>query len=356
MLRFVFLPAAVSLFLATPILRAQDRTANDLAFSGLVDVYYELNFNHPASRVSQLRNFDVAAGQFSLNMLKLTLERAAEPAGFRVDLGFGKAFEIIHAGEASPAAVRYVEQAYVSLKPRQAKGLQLDLGKFVTSAGAEVIETDANWNYSRSILFAWAIPYYHAGVRAAAPLGRFTLGAQLVNGWNNVEDNNTGKTIGLTGSFSAGGVSWSHAYYAGPEKSEQNRGRRHLYDTTFLARARKASFYLNFDYGLERGATDRDAAWYGVAGAARLPLNETIAVAPRLEWFRDRDGFSTGVPQTLKEFTLTAECKLAEGFIGRLEYRRDWSNEAFFSRGAGPALAKSQSTLLAGFVAAFGAK
>src|ERR1035438_296348 len=41
----------------------------------------------------------------------------------------------------------------------------------MTSAGAEVIETNQNWNYSRSLLFAWAIPYYHFGLRASIPIG-----------------------------------------------------------------------------------------------------------------------------------------------------------------------------------------
>jgi len=34
-----------------------------------------------------------------------------------------------------------VEQAYVTFKPAKAKGFELDFGKFVTSAGAEVIES-----------------------------------------------------------------------------------------------------------------------------------------------------------------------------------------------------------------------
>ena len=37
----------------------------------------------------------------------------------------------------------------------------MDFGKFVTSAGAEVIEAKDNWNYSRSLLFVNAIPYLH---------------------------------------------------------------------------------------------------------------------------------------------------------------------------------------------------
>ena len=332
-------------------------SAGGIDFSGLVDGYYSLNFNHPASRTNQLRNFDVMANQFSLSMAKLVMEHSADPVGFRVDLGFGKAFDLVNGAEASPAAFRNIEQAYVSYKPASLKGLQLDFGKHVTMAGAEVIETHSNWNYSRSLLFAWAIPYYHMGLRASMPAGKhFTAGFHLVNGWNNVEDNNSGKTIGLTGAVAAGPVTWSNNYYAGPEKFGTNEGWRHLYDTTILVTGSKASAYLNFDYGVDKLVTSGSNAWYGVAGAARFSLTDHVALTPRLEWFKDRDGFSTGTAQTLKEFTLTGEYKWAEGLLSRLEYRRDWSDQPFFERGVTPGGSKNQTTLLVGFVAYFGPK
>ena len=128
------------------------------------------------------------------------MEHTPDPVGFRVDFGFGRAFDIVHSTETGPSVFQNIEQAFVSFKPDKAKGLQVDFGKFVTSAGAEVIETHSNWNYSRSLLFAYAIPYYHFGVRATQPIGKhFSAGVQLMNGWNNVEDNNSGKTAGFTG-------------------------------------------------------------------------------------------------------------------------------------------------------------
>ena len=357
-----FLTGALLLGLAHPGLaqpasgsRPAVGSAAGIEFSGLVDGYYSFSFNRPASRANQLRNFDVMANQFSLNMAKLVLEHSADPVGVRVDLGFGKAFDIVHGGEAAPSAFRNIEQAFVSYKPAKAKGLQLDFGKHVTMAGAEVIETPSNWNYSRSLLFAWAIPYYHMGLRASMRAGEhFTAGFHLVNGWNNVEDNNSGKTIGLSGAVAAGPVTWSNNYYAGPEKAGDNVGWRHLYDTTFLVNGSKSSFYFNFDYGVDRNPGAGGNAWYGFAGAARFALTDRTALAPRLEWFNDRDGFSTGTAQKLKEFTLTSEYRMAEGLLTRVEYRRDWSDQPLFERGAGPGLWKNQDTLLAGFVAYFG--
>ena len=170
-------------------------TRGGVDFYLLGDVYYDVNFNHPISDYNQLYNFNVKANQAHLNMAKFSMEKASGPVGFRVDLGYGKTFDIVGGSDKAPDGMKYLEQVYLEFRPSHMHGIQLDVGKFVTSAGAEVIETNANWNYSRSLLFAWAIPYYHLGVRATIPVTKtFSTGVQLVNGWNNVKDNNDGKT------------------------------------------------------------------------------------------------------------------------------------------------------------------
>ena len=339
-------------------------------FSGLVDGYYSFNANHPASQVNQLYNFDDKTNQFSLNMAKLSLSHSPDPVGFQVDLGFGRAFEIFNRQPSEQASdtFRFLKEAYLSLKPPKAKGLEIDFGKFVTSAGAEVIETNGNWNYSRSLLFALAIPYYHFGVRTSIPIGKyFTGGVQIINGWNNIGDNNSGKTVGVTGTLTTKKFSWSNNYYAGPENNDTSKGWRHLYDTTFLfTPSTKLSSYINFDYGQNRNfsflsgvavpGTPLLSKWYGVAGALHLQANSRWSFTPRLEWFKDRDGFATGVAQDLKEFTLTGEYKMVEGFLARLEYRRDWTNQPFFDYGGVPGSKKDQNTVALGVLAYFGPK
>jgi len=322
-------------------------------FSALADVYYGLNFNHPASQANQLRAFDVNASQLRLNMTKLTMEHSPDPVGFRVDAGYGRAFDIMHGSERGPGVFRYLPQAYVSLKPKSARGLQVDFGKFSTAAGAEVIETNSNWNYSRSLLFAYAVPYYHFGLRATMPAGRhFTGGLQVINGWNCVEDNNSGKTVAMVATVATSKLTWTQAYLTGPEKTDTNKGNRHLYDTTLvLTPGSKVNVYLNFDYGVDKKVDRGSMRWVGVAGAARFAVTPWLAVSPRLEWFNDADGFTTGTVQKVKEGTLTAEFKIRKWLLTRLEYRRDWSNALFFNRGADLAASRGQTTLLAGLVA-----
>jgi hypothetical protein len=327
-------------------------------FSGLVDGYYDFNFNHPASQTNGLYNFDTAANQFSLNMVKLSMSHPADPIGFQVDFGFGHAFDMINGIDDNGLRTKNIEQAYVSWKPKgKDSGFQVDFGKFVTSAGAEVIESNANWNYSRSLLFSWAIPYYHMGLRLTETKGHFTGGFQLVNGWNNVEDNNSGKTLGFVGNITTKKISWNNNYYTGPENTGTNTGWRNLYDTTLLfTPADKFNAYLNFDYGQNKsgsGSSEATAKWYGVALAAKLQMNDHNAFTPRVEWFKDKDGFSTGVAQSVKEFTFTYEHKWTQGLLARLEYRRDWSDKPFFERGS-VGFSKHQDTLALGIIAFFG--
>lgn len=333
-----------------------------ITFSGLVDAYYSLNFNHPASKNNVIRNFDVKANQFSLNMAKLSVEHTPDPVGFKLELAAGRAMDVFHATDpAGSEVVKHVFQAYVSLKPEKWKGIQLDFGKFVTSAGAEPTETHLNWNYSRSLLYANG-PYYHMGARLSVPLSSyFTAGVQLVNGWNNVEDNNSGKTGGLTFGLTTSKLNIFHTYYFGNEKTDtvdgvkvDAPGMRHFWDTVVAVNpSGRISGTFNFDYGIDKNPLATDAHFYGFSAMARFAVNDMIQFSPRYDWYKDRDGFITGVAQTLQEFTFTGDVKLPKGFLMRAEYRRDWSSQPFFDHGNERANWMSQPTALVGMIAVF---
>lgn len=336
-----------------------------LDISGTVDGYYSFNGNHPNSptNFNGLYNFNDRADSFDLSLAKLTLNHDPDPVGVHVDFGFGRTMDFLHPSDST--GVKYLEQAFVSLKPPKAKGMELDFGEFVTSAGAEVIEAKDNWNYSRSLLFAWAIPYYHFGLRSTMPITKsFTGGIQVVNGWNNIEDNNSGKTIGLTGAYVKPKFSYFANYYVGPENSSTNKGFRNLIDTTLLLTPPgKLNAYINYDYGQNRNAailttsyvTTSLARWQGIAVAAHYQATPKVAITPRFEYFKDYQGFETGTAQDLKEFTLTAEYKLVEGVLFRGEYRGDFSDASYFVKGSGNS-DKNQHTLTFAVVGFFGPK
>jgi hypothetical protein len=327
----------------------------------MVDGYYSFDNNHPQSGFNQLYNFDDKTNQADLNLLKLTVSHDPDPVGFRLDLGYGRTMGIIHpSGSTDPDFFRYVEQAYISVKPKGWKGFEADFGDFVTSAGAEVIESKDNWNYSRSLLFALAIPYYHFGLRTSMPIGSsLNFGVQVVNGWNEVVNPYGGnmKTVGITGAITRKKYTWSHNYYIGPQYTATNNRNRALYDTTLLLTPNeKLSAYLNFDYGQQRRMMSGLDHWIGFAGALHFQMTKHFAVSPRAEYYNDSTGFTTGTVQKLHEVTVTGEYKVLDGLLGRLEFRRDGSNMPYFDHGTLPASSKSETTLSLGMIAYFPVK
>ncbi len=354
--------------------------------SGFVDGYYGYNFNKPFNRRNQLRNFDFKNNEFALNLAELVVEqKASEDSrfGFRLDLDFGPATDWVHSAEPGGGDVyKHVQQAYGSFLAPVGKGLQIDVGKFVTWNGAEVIETKDNWNYTRGLLFAWAIPYYHAGVRATYTVNdKVTLMGALVNGWNNVEDNNGGKTVAVSLTVKpTKKLTIIQNYTGGPEQDDSVpvpagiKGKnffRHLSDTVVTYNVNRKVFLMgNYDYAIERERTAGNKVhWQGLAAYLHFMPSEKWAFTPRFEWFQDHDGFATctedllarcSLRKTFKEITLTGEYKFATNVLGRLEFRNDWADTPFFRKNTQlpllnpeSVLSKHQATITAGLVFSF---
>jgi hypothetical protein len=232
----------------------------------------------------------------------------------------------------------------------------------VTAIGNEVIETKDNWNYSRSLLFALAIPYYHEGVRVTySPNDRLTLQADLVNGWNDVVDNNTGKSVGGSITYKpTPAVSLIENYMGGPEQPGTNTGWRHTSDSIISYTVNKqTSVALNYDYGHDGGQASvrgpTGVVWQGVAAYLKYQPNNWFAVAPRYEYLKDKDGFMTGVSQNLQEFTFTMEFKHKDGVLMRVEYRGDFAGTPYFA-GDTTLLKKTQNEFTVGWIYAFSSK
>lgn len=326
--------------------------------AGTVDVYFHYNFNEPATgSKTPLRNFDFDHNQFSFALAEVALIKPPtgdDRVGFRLDLDYGPVTDWVHAADpAGLEVVKHIQQAYISYLAPVGRGLSFDIGKFVTQHGAEVIEAKDNWNYSRSLLFAWAIPYYHMGIRVGyAPNDIVTLGATVNNGWNNVTDNNSQKTYGLQAIVKpVAAVSIVQNYMAGPEQTGNTDDWRHLVDTTVTYTVNgRFSVMGNYDYGRDRSARE-SVTWQGIGLYAKAQVNPYFALIPRWEYYNDEDGFTTGTTQDVQEFTLTAEVKHSQGLVTRFEYRRDWSDVGFFRKDG--RATDDQHTVSVGFVYAF---
>jgi hypothetical protein len=339
-----------------------------------VDSYYGYNLNSPANRTSGLRLFDNATNQFALNLIEVGLDKtpdASSRLGYDFTLGFGNAMNVVNSTDPGGLGfAQYLKQAYASYLAPVGKGLTLTFGKFVTPVGAEVIESNKNWNYSRSLLFNYAIPFYHFGLSAAYTFNdKYTLTGYVVNGWNNLVDTySSGKTGGLSFAWNPNKkVSITEGWLGGPGATQLDGGNwRNLSDTviTYTPNS-KLSLMANADYGRSqkpvgfRGPVD----WSGVAGYVKYQLDPLWAVAGRYEYYNDHDGFTTGgfqtigllsvfvpTPQHVNEVTVTVERKFVQHLITRAEYRFDDSNNPHAFNKDAAKFANTQSTVSAGLI------
>jgi hypothetical protein len=323
-------------------------------FYATVDSAFSGNVSHPANGTNLLRNFDSNSDALSLSGATAGVQYMGEHFGFHLDGGFGEMYRTMGAADPWRGPNRYVGQLYLSYRPLTVNNLQFDVGKFYTSAGAEVPDILADFNYSRSLVFVLGLPYDHFGLRVTIPVtGTLSAGVQVLNGWNNVVDNNTGKTLGFTSALTKTKWAWSQTYLVGPEKKDSSQGYRHLYNAVLTAVPRPwMEGYVEAVLGMEHRAqtaatpdTGRDY-WAGGSVAVRFKPAKTLSFSPRWEYFNDETAFTTGLRQHLMEWTGTADYHPRPFLICRLEYRADRSNRPFFDSASRPGSRKDQQTFL----------
>ncbi len=382
------MPAAGSRAADAPAPVSLTSLLGPMTISGEVDGYYAFNFNQPTPLGLQataptgttgntLQPFDNNTNQFGLNAVELVVDRAPDAtaggtgrAGFHVGVIYGQAAQAINgtplqylfsgeiAGNQTDTNNIALKEAYVDYIAPVGKGLTVTLGKFVTPAGAEVIESNGNWNYSRSILFYYAIPYFHFGASAKYAFNsKWAVTGYLVNGWNNSEEVNTGKTYGVSLAYTPN-AKWSvtENYLAGPQddaffsgavggSGKPNDNWRQLEDATIAYTPNaKWAFMINGDYaygdkfGIGGGKNSPPVSWWGGAGYIKYTLTAKSYLAIRGEYFADPNGFALGFAPSshVSEGTATYAYNLTRDLQTRFEFRDDLSNRPFFNKGTSP--------------------
>ncbi|MGO8755271.1 MAG: porin [Gallionellaceae bacterium] len=329
--------------------------ASGITATGYLDIGYT-NLNSTGLFVSgtPTRVFDApsaAAGynadSFNLNQAAITVSKQPkEGFGGVINLTAGQDAKVIASNGTTPGNLD-VTQAYASYAGGP---VTVIAGKFVTLAGAEVINSPSNTNYSRSILFGYAIPFTHTGARLTfAASDTISLIAGVNNGWDQVSDLNTSKTVelGFTAApnkmFSLAGV-----YYGGQEPANLGtNGSRQLYDLVgTINPIDKLSVVLNYDHGSQDNAALANGSvgtgtWDGLAGYLNYQFSDQWRASLRSEYMNDSDGvrlpYVGTAGQKWKETTLTLAYMPTASLELRGEIRGDSSNEAVFLRSDGTA-------------------
>jgi hypothetical protein len=319
---------------------------NGFQFGGLMYGSYNYNFNSPDSGSNNMRIFDQNHNDFTMDLLQLEVSKETESGvGFHAVLDYGETAGLIQSDWGGDLAHNFeVQQAYMTYTFGVGNGVEMKFGKFATLLGGEVIESPYNPNVSRSFMFGYAIPFTHTGVLFSTALNdNISLTAGVVNGWDNVRDNNNGKTFLGSLGLEFGDLAWTFNGVFGAEDDDSGSSKTGVFDTVLTySPMENVDLLANFDYGTasEQVGGD-DADWTGLSGIVTLGgglLDEGLAdwsFALRGEWFSDQDGYRTGIDQDLREVTGTFKWQMTENMQARLEFRHDWSNQDVFNDGSG---------------------
>jgi len=328
-----------------------------MTVEGLVDSYYLWNFTGSTSLTPPGgRQFDQLSNTFALNYAKVGIGVNADPAGLRIDLGYGATGKIINGALPQDAPQSFeafiVQQAYVTVMP--VPNLTFDFGKFVTTAGAEVIEANKNWMYSRSILF-FNIPLLHTGARLTYKVNdALVVQASVVNGWNGTGtsvDLTAAKTYGVSINYTVPGVGTNiiaTGYFGkGEDGATDAAGNiipspdtRVLADLVIAHTIGALGLNLNFDYVNDKAANIDN--FIGVAPMVHFAINDHMAASARFEYAKNGSFHQL-------EGTVNLGIGLGGHFEFRPEVRVDNANQAVFDGG----MDKTQITGTAAFLAWF---
>jgi hypothetical protein len=340
-----------------------------VTLNGLVSSSFSYNFNNPPARTNGYRVFDFDDNTFKLDAVELVAQAVAvkpRESGFRVDAVLGGSIPRVSAARglfrdaAGTAQDIDLQQAFATYVFPVGSGLQVNAGKFVTHAGAEVIEGYDGWNdnATHSFLFGYAIPFTHTGVRAAYAFGpRVSTMAMVVNGWDNATDNNRAKSVGAQLAVTpVPALTLFLNGLLGAERDDSERQLRRLGDVVVVYKAApRWTVTVNADLGQEQGLLEplrsRPAQWSGGAAYVRWATSARSGWTMRFEIFDDRDGARTGQAQRLREVTLTPELRLTPRFVLRGDIRADRSNRRVFISNVGPRV--TQTTVLVNVIGAF---
>src|SRR5882724_2651970 len=321
---------------AKPAATAGPSVSDVLTASGITESGYVAASYYHSNGYNTYHQFDNKHDTFQLDQAALTIAfQPKEGFGALVNIAAGDDMKILNAAEGSSPNTFDVVQAFAQYA---AGPLTVIAGKYVTLAGAEVIASTGNTNFSRSFLF-FAEPLTHTGIRATyAATDSLNMVAGVNNGWNYSSLSTSGSKTAELGVAWTPSKTFSLAAQAYVGKDPAFDAQRTLVDAVATYSATDAlTLILSFDWGKQKqhAAGDPDLDWNGAAFYTNYALNDQWRASLRLEYLDDKEGFVSGLlgtPQELKEGTLTFGYAPAKSFELRIEGRYDKSDEATFVR------------------------
>lgn len=295
--------------------------------SGHVNGTYNYNFLKPADGINRFHSYSIRDNTFMLNAAHVAITGSDDRMFYAVEIDAG-----------TDAIVNTVDddfdlqEAYLGCVAES--GIGFKVGKFVTYNGIEVIESPANPTISRGFLFGLVEPFGHVGgVVTYKVSDTIDVAAGMINGWDQIVDNNDLKTFFGKVGITTEKVLLTISAHVGPEQAGNNDDLRTTFDATGVAKMiDKMDLWFQLNYGMEAGlAADGGAAsWVGAGVQPLYHVSDDLAIGARVEVLADSDGARTGGEQTLFNISVAPAYNVYGPIVMRAEARIDVSSEEAF--------------------------
>jgi hypothetical protein len=325
-------------------------------YSGYFDTYYFANLNQPSTRNNLgasgiSRGFDRYVGQFQLGMFLNRMSYAYKNTEVVGEIGFGPNVEYGSYGNDfryrwgtvvanSTYSAIMIKQAYINVKATDK--LTITAGQFGTHIGYELIDAPLNFHYSINNTFNAGIPFYHLGLKATYAFSdKVSLMGGIVNGTDNVNDNNRGKSfIGQLFLSPAKGLS----VYLNTIQGNEGNARADGQDTTSyfgvldLVVTYQLTERISLATWLMQGTSKGEFQggnyfpeakhWGGANLYVAYKFSDIFSLGTRIEYFDNTSGarslLTNGEGTDVHTYTVTGNFSLADGkLLLKPEFRFD---------------------------------
>lgn len=306
-----------------------------------MDLYYGYSFNKPVNHRVPYISCMNRHNEFNVNLAFIDLRYQSEKVRARLVPGFGTYMNENY--DAEPGSLRNIVEASAGIRLNEKRRIWLDAGVLGSPYTNESAISKDHLMYTRSLSSEYT-PFYLSGLKLSVPLNAKTNFAfYLVNGWQQITDQNNGKSVGTQFEFKLNKnnlLNWNT--YIGDERSALTPWNRVRYfsDIYWLFDAgKKWSFssciYAGIQMKKDYQGNTYSPRWWQANFISSYRLSERLSIAGRVEYFSDPDktilpamgaeGFTGG------SASINCSYKLSEKALVRFEGRHFLSRTPQFT-------------------------
>lgn len=261
-----------------------------VTFGGFVDAYAAWDQGKPFFRDRAFTTQAARHAEFNISLAYLDAILDGDRVRGRLALQAGTSVEAAYRNEpsadSSGVLTRHIQEAVVGV--RLGQNFWLDAGIFLAHVGNESWISRDNLMYTRSLTKDFS-PYYASGAKFTYEwTPSLTATGVVVNGWQNITENNSDKSIG-------GRLDWTLsprvtlAYYnmIGNEQPDSLPPRMRFYNGVSARFALRELTLLMAVDGGRQDTVGTAHSWWGGALTARLQMTQRTTASVRVEAFED---------------------------------------------------------------------